>query len=183
MYTCYIQSVKILASFCSWAGWLESDLVDNSRRQAFVWCGSYNIWLSVWNIAYLKRVCLYNVFHVSRAMRKRVLCHMQTTKAQISLRIRAFVVHCLDSISSFYSRNFKTQLASVAAQAGLCLAWSETPEDTFCRVVAHVYSCMESHSFHYLSNSFLFHDLSLINTCCWRQDCEILIHDDEAGVN
>ena len=24
----------------------------------------------------------------------------------------------------------------MAAQAGLCLAWSETPEDTFCRVVA-----------------------------------------------
>ena len=26
----------------------------------------------------------------------------------------------------------------MAAQAGLCLAWSETPEDTFCRVVAHI---------------------------------------------
>ena len=26
----------------------------------------------------------------------------------------------------------------MAAQAGLCLAWSETPEDTFCRAVAHV---------------------------------------------
>ena len=26
----------------------------------------------------------------------------------------------------------------MAAQAGLCLAWSETPEDTFCRVVAHL---------------------------------------------
>ena len=25
----------------------------------------------------------------------------------------------------------------MAVQAGLCLAWSETPEDTFCRVVAH----------------------------------------------
>ena len=25
----------------------------------------------------------------------------------------------------------------MAAQAGLCLAWSETPEDTFSRVVAH----------------------------------------------
>ena len=25
----------------------------------------------------------------------------------------------------------------MAAQAGLCLAWSETPEDTFCHVVAH----------------------------------------------
>ena len=26
----------------------------------------------------------------------------------------------------------------MAAQAGLCLAWSETPEDTFCRVVAQI---------------------------------------------
>ena len=40
------------------------------------------------------------------------------------------------NISRFYRRNFK--LASVAVQAGLCLAWSETPEDMFCRVVAHV---------------------------------------------
>ena len=26
----------------------------------------------------------------------------------------------------------------MAAQAGLCLAWSKTPEDTFCRVVAQI---------------------------------------------
>ena len=26
----------------------------------------------------------------------------------------------------------------MAAQAGLCLTWSETPEDTFCRVVAQM---------------------------------------------
>ena len=26
----------------------------------------------------------------------------------------------------------------MAVQAGLCLAWSETPEDMFCRVVAHM---------------------------------------------
>ena len=26
----------------------------------------------------------------------------------------------------------------MAAQAALCLAWSETPEDTFCRVVAQM---------------------------------------------
>ena len=42
--------------------------------------------------------------------------------------ISAFVVRCLDSIS----------LDSVDEQAGLCLAWSETPEDRFCRVVAHL---------------------------------------------
>ena len=28
----------------------------------------------------------------------------------------------------------------MAAYAGLCLAWSETPEDTFCRVMAHMYT-------------------------------------------
>ena len=30
----------------------------------------------------------------------------------------------------------------MAAQAGLCLAWSETAEDTFCLVVAHLYYCI-----------------------------------------
>ena len=27
----------------------------------------------------------------------------------------------------------------MAAQAGLCLAWSETPKDTFCHVVVHMF--------------------------------------------
>ena len=64
-------------------------------------------------------------------MRKCVLYHVRPTKAQIS----AFVVRCLDSIiSRFYSRNFKT----LTAQAGLCLARSKTPEDTFCHDEAQV---------------------------------------------
>ena len=42
MYTCYIQSFKTLASFCSWAGWFESYLVKNLRRHIFAWCGSYD---------------------------------------------------------------------------------------------------------------------------------------------
>ena len=29
-------------------------------------------------------------------------------------------------------------LASIAEQTSLCLTWWETPEDMFCRVVAHV---------------------------------------------
>ena len=55
--------------------------------------------------------------------------------------ISAFVVCCLDSIISLdsISEISRLQLPSVAAQARLCLAWSETPKDTFCRVVAHVY--------------------------------------------
>ena len=42
-------------------------------------------------------------------MRKRVLCHMQTTTARMRRLISSFVVHCLNSINSrFYSWNFKT---------------------------------------------------------------------------
>ena len=44
MYTCYIQNFKILASFCSWAGWFESCLVANPRRHIFAWCGSFNVY-------------------------------------------------------------------------------------------------------------------------------------------
>ena len=40
MYTCFVQSFKILASFCSWAGWFESHLVENPRRHVFARCGS-----------------------------------------------------------------------------------------------------------------------------------------------
>ena len=54
--------------------------------------------------------------------------------------ISTFVVCCLDSIISLDStaKISRLQLASVAAEAGLCLAWSETPKDTFCRVMAHI---------------------------------------------
>ena len=43
MYTCYIQSFEILASFCSWAGWFECYLVENPRRHVFAWCGSIRV--------------------------------------------------------------------------------------------------------------------------------------------
>ena len=57
--------------------------------------------------------------------------------------ISAFVFRCLDSIISLDSiaEISKLKLASVAAQAGLCLTWSETPKDTFCRVLAQIYAC------------------------------------------
>ena len=85
---------------------------------------------------------------VSQAMRKCVLCHMRTTKAQISLCIRAvwsapFIVRCLhvDSVMSLVSviKISSLMLASVAEQASLRLTWSETPEDTFSYGVAHIY--------------------------------------------
>ena len=53
--------------------------------------------------------------------------------AHLRSLISAFVGCCLDSIISLDS------IAFVTAQVGLCMAWSETPKDTFCRVVAHVF--------------------------------------------
>ena len=60
-------------------------------------------------------------------------CHIQTTKVQISLHIHAFVVHCLDSIIPLVSiaEISSPYLASVAAQARLCLTWSQTPKTGF----------------------------------------------------
>ena len=53
--------------------------------------------------------------------------------------ISAFFFYCLDSIISLDAIAEISRLwLAVAAQAGLCLAWSKTPEDTFCRVVAHL---------------------------------------------
>ena len=54
--------------------------------------------------------------------------------AHLRSLISAFVVRCLEGIMSVDSiaEISRLQLASVAAQAGLCLAWSETPKDTFC---------------------------------------------------
>ena len=43
MYTCYIQSFKILASFCSSAGWFESYPFENPWRHIFTWCDSYEL--------------------------------------------------------------------------------------------------------------------------------------------
>ena len=75
-------------------------------------------------------------------MRKRVLCHMRTTMAQISLRmISAFVVRCLDSVMSVVSvtKISSLMLVSVAEQAGSSLTWSETPEDMFSHGEAHIH--------------------------------------------
>ena len=46
--------------------------------------------------------------------------------------ISAFIVRCLDSVTSLVSvtKISSLMLASVAEQASLSLTWSETPEDT-----------------------------------------------------
>ena len=79
-------------------------------------------------------LCIESSKQLSRAMRKCVLCHMRTTKAQISLRgannngadqpahprslISAFVVRCLDSIISLDSIAEISRLASFCGCAG-----------------------------------------------------------------
>ena len=76
--------------------------------------------------------------NMSIDMRNPVSCHMRTTKAQISLRIRfygisAFIVRCLDSMISILSicTISRLWLVSVAEQTGLCLTWSQTPNTGF----------------------------------------------------
>ena len=63
--------------------------------------------------------------------------------AHLRSLISAFVVRCLDSIISLDSIGeiSRVELASVAAQAGLCLAWSEIPEDTFSHDKAEIQCC------------------------------------------
>ena len=53
--------------------------------------------------------------------------------AHLHSLISAFVVRCLDSIISLVSisKISSLYLASVAAQAGLCLTWSQTPKTGF----------------------------------------------------
>ena len=77
--------------------------------------------------------------HMSRAMRKRVLCYMRTTN--LCSLISAFVVRCLDSVMSlvYVTKISSLMLASVAEQASLSLTWSETPEDTFSHDEAHIF--------------------------------------------
>ena len=59
-------------------------------------------------------------------MKKTCLCHMRTTKVQISLHIRGSIIP-LVSISEIASLH----LASVAVQTGLCLTWLQTPKTGF----------------------------------------------------
>ena len=67
-------------------------------------------------------------------MRKTFLCHMQTTKAQISLRslISTFVVRCLDSIIPILAKYKILRLASVCSWAGRFESYLvANPEDRF----------------------------------------------------
>ena len=56
--------------------------------------------------------------------------------------ISAFVVRCQDRMISlvYISEISRLWLVSVAEQVNLCLAWSETPEDTFSHGVVRLYN-------------------------------------------
>ena len=77
-------------------------------------------------------VCHVNAITNEPHHEKPSLCHMRTTKIQIGL-IRAFFVHCLDSIISLVSLCLVSwlQLVSVAEQASLSLTWLKTPKTGF----------------------------------------------------
>ena len=70
---------------------------------------------------------------ICEQQRHRSACASAQSEQRLSFR-------CLDSMIYFDSKAeiSRLYLVSVAAQTGLCLAWSETPEDTFCRVVVQL---------------------------------------------
>ena len=71
-------------------------------------------------------------YAICEQQRRRSACASAQSDQRLCLR-------CLDTVMSLVSvtKISSLMLASVAAQAGLCL---ETPEDTFRRVVAQIYS-------------------------------------------
>ena len=73
-------------------------------------------------------------------MRKPVFTICEEQSADL---ISTFVVRCLDSIILLVSKSEISipYLASVAAQAGLCLAWSQTPKTGFLETWLNYYDC------------------------------------------
>ena len=68
------------------AGNEDSDQTGQMLRQNWVFAGSTCHFVGF----VMRRLIIFIIiFNMSRAMRKCVLCHMRTTKVQISLRIRA----------------------------------------------------------------------------------------------
>ena len=87
-------------------------------------------------VHFVMRLLLFRlIYKVGYVMRKRVLCHMETTKVRFSLRI-----HTMDSMICLLaiSKVSRFYLAYVAEQAGLNLTCSNIPEDMFSRDVAHI---------------------------------------------
>ena len=92
MYTCYIQSFTILASFCSWAGWFESYLVANPQRHIFVWCDS------VFTVSTSFNRSSSAPAHLSLGTTKPTKWSVCPMKTQISLSICPIFSVCLKSV-------------------------------------------------------------------------------------
>ena len=78
------------------------------------------------------------------------LCLMPYANNKGAIRLRrlisAFVVRCQDRIIPlvYVSEISRFELVFVAEQVSLCLAWSETPEDTFSHGVAQIHRQIHS---------------------------------------
>ena len=82
--------------------------------------------------------------------------------------ISAFVVRCLDSISLDSIAKISTLAASVVEQASSSLTWTETPEDTFCHVVAHL-RIIEI----YFTSIFCVPVIGYFEICKLSRDCQL----------
>ena len=116
IYTCYIESFKILASFCSWAGWFESYLVENPGRHIFAWCASslmYAVLIMVWVIRSWSLLSIYFTPHpgwqitaTTRLERRFVAPAFQSwfaieySSCFISVMNLGLYVRCFDSLMS-----------------------------------------------------------------------------------
>ena len=90
---------------------------------------------------YMSHIMRKPVYAICRQQRRRSACASTQSDS-------AFVVHCLDSIVALVSisKISSLYLASVAAQAGLSLPWSQTPKDRYSCDRAHMflkYVCVE----------------------------------------
>ena len=92
-------------------------------------------------ICALRTISDHDFSHITR---KPALCHMRTTKVQISLRIRAvWSAHLLFAawivLYLYYIQNFLIAQTE-AEQVGFCHTWSQNPDDRFSHDVAHLSS-------------------------------------------
>ena len=109
-----------------WSDWAYAQAYLSLRWVHTYFVGFVMSWL-IWHSWYLSSPKL------EPNHKKSCLYHMRTTKAQVSFRILAFVVRCLDSIipPASIAKFSSLYLAFEAAQAGLSLPWSQIPKTCF----------------------------------------------------
>ena len=87
---------------------------------------------------------------MGQVMRKYVLCHMRTTKAQIIRAVWSapllFAASIVWYVNLLYPKFQDSSYLSVAEQAGLNLTWSKIPENTFLRDWAQIWLRIMSHN-------------------------------------